>query len=719
MRTLITVFTLIITLASANEMSSLTQNPELVFQQGLVKEEGEGSLLEAIELYIKIVDNQDADKSIKAKALLHVGLCYEKLGRTEATEAYQNLVDNFPGQKNEVAIARERLNRLIPTAEKVSNIPLEPKFTKINIPTKLSWSVKLSPDGKDLALISDKKLWKMPLSGNLGPNYPGTPVQLNTGDIEVEWTGLAWSGDGKWIAFNEIVLEDKLDQSIYIVSSKGGKAKKIVENYRDVRTVNYRISLSHDGKKLAFSSVEDNKQYIQTISVKKGKPKQLIDAQAREPVYSPDGKLIAYVEDKDCGKYEGDQGLYIISAKGGTPNLIAEAGKATSPVWSPDGKMIVFLDYTRDKEINIIPVSKAGKAAGKVTTIDIPEGIERVTLLAGWTPDNKIGALLQTDQHFAVYTLPTAGGQAAIVLNDCYALQPRWSPDGKQIFYTTLPAEGNNKFYRITLASVSATGGSGKFLPQAPGGKKLKPFGSQGGNRISPDGKTIISAAWCTDDTLANINYPGSHIWKISTDGTEQTKLTGIDGPYVDQSPSWSPNGKEVAFLRTKLNQPPLNMFGESSIYTVSSSGGSPKLLLSESGKWLWSPLWSPDGKMIAYLTQEKDAPAIKALNVINVVTGKSRVVCEVPAVHNNIELAWSPDSKRIAFNEKTGKEIKVVSLADGSIEDIKTNLVDVEIFHLDWSRNGERFVFSGAKGGNKEFWFLENFLPLKGTDDK
>jgi dipeptidyl aminopeptidase/acylaminoacyl peptidase len=45
----------------------------------------------------------------------------------------------------------------------------KPKFTKIKIPTKLSGSVQLSPDGKDLALVSDKKLWIMPLKGEFKP----------------------------------------------------------------------------------------------------------------------------------------------------------------------------------------------------------------------------------------------------------------------------------------------------------------------------------------------------------------------------------------------------------------------------------------------------------------------------------------------------------------------------------------------------------------------
>ena len=78
-------------------------------------------------------------------------------------------------------------------------------------------------------------------------------------------------------------------------------------------------------------------------------------------------------------------------------------------------------------------------------------------------------------------------------------------------------------------------------------------------------------------------------------------------------------------------------------------------------------------------------------------------------------ELAWSPDSKRIAFNynddEKSG--IRVMTLSDGSIEEINTGISDIDrIVHFDWSPDGERFVFSGWKHGKKEFWLLEDFLP-------
>ena len=90
---------------------------------------------------------------------------------------------------------------------------------------------------------------------------------------------------------------------------------------------------------------------------------------------------------------------------------------------------------------------------------------------------------------------------------------------------------------------------------------------------------------------------------------------------------------------------------------------------------------------------------------------GDSHEVATLEGVSIHNELAWSPDSKRIAFN---GPEeiITVISIEDGSIEEIKTDLSDVEIYHFDWSPDGDRFVFAGYQGGDSEFWLMKNFLP-------
>jgi WD40 repeat protein len=117
---------------------------------------------------------------------------------------------------------------------------------------------------------------------------------------------------------------------------------------------------------------------------------------------------------------------------------------------------------------------------------------------------------------------------------------------------------------------------------------------------------------------------------------------------------------------------------------------------------------------MIAYITKEKEAPNISYMNVVNIENRVVRIVGKISSAYVNTELAWSPDSKRIAFNDEKGNIIKIMNLDDGGIEDIKTGLVDVNIYHLDWSPDGKQFVFGGWKGGNAEFWFMEDFLPLE-----
>jgi Tol biopolymer transport system component len=114
----------------------------------------------------------------------------------------------------------------------------------------------------------------------------------------------------------------------------------------------------------------------------------------------------------------------------------------------------------------------------------------------------------------------------------------------------------------------------------------------------------------------------------------------------------------------------------------------------------------------VAYFSRYENS-SDGTLNVISLDGGKPRVVGKVQNIFINKELAWSPDSKRIAFNSSDDKIIKVISLDDGTILDIETGLVDTNIYHLDWSPNGEKLVFAGWLGGDREFWLMEDFMHL------
>jgi len=184
------------------------QTAEQLFEKALYMEEAAGDLEQAIDLFQQILEDFPDNREFAAKSLLHLGICYEKQGLKKARGTYQDVINKYPDRQGEVALAKERLNRLLAMQE----VPAKPTFRQIRIPTEVSWNIALSPDGQSILLVYDKKLWRMPLSGTLGPDLPGKPRHINTENVPVEWSGLAWSADGKWIAFNDILPQDSLKE---------------------------------------------------------------------------------------------------------------------------------------------------------------------------------------------------------------------------------------------------------------------------------------------------------------------------------------------------------------------------------------------------------------------------------------------------------------------------------------------------------------------------
>ena len=306
---------------------SPAQSAEQFYQKGLMKEEGEGDLQEAIVLYNQVADNSTADISLRAKALLHIGMCYEKQGAQEAVKAYQRLVSTFPSQKNEVAIARERLLSLMPVDVNTSEILLIPNFTKIKMPGSPGNGM-LSPDGKKIAFISEGDVWVVPVSGGVNPYIAGEPKRL-TRNIEA-WdmsNSFCWSVNGKWIAFNAELGKTTSSTSIYVIPSEGGDAQKVqVPSHNCGWPAEFRLSLSPDGKTLAFATgfipgdYQTKNTQIYTIPVNGDKAKELTEPGTQEPAFSPDGSKIAFVKcykDLNARYYYSD--VWVIPSEGGTP----------------------------------------------------------------------------------------------------------------------------------------------------------------------------------------------------------------------------------------------------------------------------------------------------------------------------------------------------------------------------------------------------------------
>ncbi len=557
----------------------------------------------------------------------------------------------------------------------------QPDFRKIRIPTKPGNGV-LSPDGKKLAFVSKHSIWVVPVHGKVSSDIAGEPVRLPGTKGAWRW-GMNWSADGKWIAYNNLKNDE-----ICVVPSSGGKVKRIsVNKNRGVHLWNYRLSLSPDGKTVAFAAIEKEKIQLFTVNVEGADVNQLTEDGGTQPAFSPDGKKITYVKERPQKRETPESDVWVISASGGTPDQVSDLpGRVIAPIWSPDGKMIAFTrtaEIDESKEICIVQVSEAGNPEASPTQIELP--LVTWNFLAGWTPDNKIGVLLTEPVHRAIYTVPASGGNAVQVTPAGWPCHPRWSPDGERIYF---------RWGGGDLASVPSDGGE---ISTAPLDADSKIFAALpgAGNAVSPDGKKIVfsGAKMVLRDNKKAYEV---NIYTIPIEGGEPNKLT--ISPGQDRFPCWSPDGKSIAFIR--YPEPSKEM----SICIVPAEGGKVRQFTSESDKVAWATIaWSPDGKSIAYFSEDK------TIRVIPVQGGQPRIVVKVEDVNSHSELAWSPDGSKLAYSAKGS--IWAVSLDGGEPEEIKTGL-DAKANHLSWSPDGKKIAFSAAHGGDQELWLMEDFLP-------
>jgi Tol biopolymer transport system component len=688
---LLTIVCLIFVFGNLNSQESAAE----YFEKAFYYEDVQGDLQKAIDLYKQILEKFPKNREVAAKAQLHIGLCFEKLGLTEAQKAFQKVVDNYPDQTEAVKSAKERIARLAKVLETVTS---KPKFKKIQIPVKLARGAQLSPDGKKLTFSStmyEGSIWTVPVPGKVGPDIAGKPEKLIGEDKVWAW-GHVWSADGKWIAYNYMKNDKEKGifvDEVHVISSSGGEPTMIavpVNRGGSFHLFQYSLSLSPDGKILAYASKEEGKSdkpkesYIYTIPVNGGVAKRLTGGRTWLPAFSPDGKKIAYVKahTPEEGPWLSD--VWVIQNSGGRPTQISDlAGRARDPVWSPDGKWIAFLREPKadegSKEICIVPESGTSNPTTLPTRIELP--LEASLRLAGWTRDNKIGLLLRKPVHRAIYTVKSSGGKATQVTpGEGWESSPGWSPDGKRIFFQD---EKNT-------CSVPAEGGKVSVIPIA----KIQD-GAVKSECVSPDGEKIVFIGRKKGDTEWSL-------WTVPVDGGEPAQITA--SPLTDAYPCWSPDGKSIAFMRQEKTSDGKSVI--TNLFSVPVAGGAVMQLTSGSDKDEPKSKckWSPAGKLISYIST-----LTRSIKVIPVEGGESKVVAELEQGRRAYDITWSPDGRKIAYTSNEG--IFIVSLDGGEPAEVKTGL-DAEAFHIAWSTDGEKIAFAASKGGELELWLMENFLP-------
>lgn len=378
MKTLVTFLAMFLLLGSITSISA--QNAEKILQQGMMKEEAEGNLTEAIEIYSKLVDDSSVERSIRANALLHVGICHEKLGQQNALNAYQKIISEYSDQTAIATLARKKLQSLKGNTNTKLNTGLISERLEKNT-NKDYWYRQFSPDGRYYIYTNSENNTEELMICDI---QTGKRDSLTTGnrtgygfDNTQPW-GAKWSPDGKKIAYNwgfwsnnstakgweirEIRLIDKNGTNEQVILS--GTEGKIPD----------LEGFTHDSKNLLgtlyIQENEEKTQQLGIISITNKNfevIKNFGKRYASHFSFSPDGKYLLY-DKTNLNSVNTD--IFVMSITDMQETQITNGkGNYWQPKWSPDGDQILFLsDGIGNKDLCKIDFKK-GKPVGEQQTV--------------------------------------------------------------------------------------------------------------------------------------------------------------------------------------------------------------------------------------------------------------------------------------------------------------------------------------------------------------
>src|SRR5262249_20194957 len=243
---------------------------------------------------------------------------------------------------------------------------------------------------------------------------------------DVRWP--AMSSDGKVVVFEHDFGIWKLDVSSKKVTQiKLDIAAETEENMAEVRDFNSTAddySLEPAGRHIALSIHGE----VFAVPVEEGDVRQITDSPARdrEPRYSPDGKWLAFVSDRN-----GREEIYLIGSDGaGQLQKITDLDALKFGfTWSPDSKHLAFT--ASDSKVRTYDVeSKQTRELASSAHGNISAPV--------WSPDGHWIAFSRPDytQTSDIYLVPSTGGEARKVTFDSYSeVNPRFSPDGRKLFF--------------------------------------------------------------------------------------------------------------------------------------------------------------------------------------------------------------------------------------------------------------------------------------------
>lgn len=200
----------------------------------------------------------------------------------------------------------------------------------------------------------------------------------------------------------------------------------------------------------------------------------------------------------------------------------------------------------------------------------------------------------------------------------------------------------------------------------------------------SPDGQWLAAAM--------DVGTQESDIWVIRTDGSGRANLTA-NSQTRDRFPTWSPDGRRLAFLR------------DSDIWAMNVDGANPINLTSASPGLDWQPAWSPDGQWIAFSSNREGNYDIWIMRP----DGSNLRNLTRDSILNEEAPAWVPNSSTIVYAAAHGADRRVYDIrrinADGSNRQF---ILSNGKYNYDPAPSADSILFTSTTDNDEDVWMMQ-----------
>jgi Tol biopolymer transport system component len=641
---------------AAAVIAAQTRSGADLYQEALHLQDVKGDLPAAIAIYKTIVDRHGKDRVLAAKALLQLGACYEKLGRSEARQAYERIVRDYPDVSDVASRAREQLSAIgVADAEPFKVKTLDPVLETA------------SPDGRYEIYFAGATA----AATVTDPSKPAHRIMLRDTrdgadrvllDLDGVITNFAWSPDGRHLAFH---LQNALQKvrEVRIVTIETGEMRTLPVRDYPVRwstagdlyvmrgnTAAYQLEIykapAGGGElqkafswSLAASETPLNRSFVMPPDVSfivGSKLKRLLridratgeerrittgSAEERFPVLSHDGRLVAFASNAD-----GRWGLYVAPLEAipvANPVRIATINREAlggsrlmrQDSWLPNGTLSVVFDHVGSAIYRVNVDRATGRATGA------PRRLTRDGSLSSWgtvSPDGRQIVYWYRDGRVARYgaAVMDADGQNERPLVELDAGYAFWWRGPGEILFTNF-AGGQKP--EVTVYDI-------KTLTRKP----LAQVSSMQWSYVAARQSILHSSGSRAGAVLRE---------RSLADGTDRDVAT-LDFPMAPAIAS--PDGSHIAYSVT-VRSDVLDPACEVSLMTF--GGRRERVLVPMRRPCSYPVAWSPDGRFLLLNTEMGPGPRI-----LNVETTESWPVHPdaesgaYPAQPRWSASSWSPD---------------------------------------------------------------------------